>query len=165
MDNQPSPTCVKGRLDQGPADRSVSPICRQPLHVCLAHGPLSALPGPSGCSHSLRLSPNSPMGAWPSLHPWLGVSGRGGGQAQRTQGHVDRERSNRALAVPKAGATSSIRTERNNAAPGQRPQKPTTYAVTAKGKGQWAEPRPLPPPHSLKNELQKTMWGETVLKR
>lgn len=48
--------------------------------------PIWVLTQALGVTHSLRLSPNSPMGAWPSPHPWLGVSECLGGEGAKLKG-------------------------------------------------------------------------------
>lgn len=100
MDNQPSPgrksqapMCVKGRLEQGPCWQK----CVSHLQVAVARvlgtrsalstaRPVWVLTQALGVTHSLRLSPNSPMGAWPSPHPWLGMSECLGGEGAKLKG-------------------------------------------------------------------------------
>lgn len=102
----------------------------------------------------------APQPSWSLVEPahhWVRLGGEGT-KLKGLRGHVDRQGSNRTLAHPRAlrkarGKALSRLAQRakQNTPPGKEVQKPNRVCrVTAKVKGQWADPGPRPPPHLLK---------------
>lgn len=178
-----APNYISGKTEQKNGQPTVSYVCegaagpRPCWQKCVSHlqaaiarvlGTRSALStaGPVWVLTQLEAEPRLPHGSLAEPAPMAGCVWEGRGPSSKDSGTYGQREKQQGTGCPQGWSHQQHQDRaKQNAAPGQRPQKPTTYAVTAKGKGQWAEPRPLPPPHSLKNELQKTMWGETVLKR